>query len=46
MAALGGFFLVFRDLTGNPVPKAIAVVHGLLAVSGFVFLLIYAFSRA
>jgi len=43
LAALGGIFLIYRDLTGKAVPKSLAVVHGLLAVAGFVFLLLFAF---
>jgi glucan phosphoethanolaminetransferase (alkaline phosphatase superfamily) len=43
IAALGGFVLVFRDLTGKPIPKWLAVVHGLIAVGGFIMLLAFAF---
>lgn len=42
IAALGGFVMVFRDLTGRILPKWLAVVHGLVAVTGFLFLLIFA----
>ena len=42
IAALGGFVMVSRELTGKPVPKWLAVVHGLLAVSGFILLLVFA----
>lgn len=45
IAALGGVVLFVRDLTGKSLPAGLAVAHGLLAVSGFVFLLIYAFTR-
>lgn len=45
VAALGGFVLIARDLTGRTIPKWLAVMHGLLAVSGFVFLLIRVFGR-
>jgi len=45
IAALGGFVLITRDLMGKTVPRGLAVVHGLLAVAGFVFLLVYAFGR-
>ncbi|HRO41575.1 MAG TPA: hypothetical protein PL009_01980 [Flavipsychrobacter sp.] len=41
IAALGGFVLAARDLTGKRVPKWLAVVHGLIAVAGFIFLLVY-----
>ena len=42
LAALGGLYMVFRDLSGKPIPKFLAVGHGLLAVAGFIFLLIFA----
>jgi hypothetical protein len=45
LAALGGLYMLSRDLTGRPIPKFLAVGHGLLAVSGFVLLLIFAFNR-
>ncbi len=43
IAALGGFILFARDVTGKSLPKPLAIVHGLLAISAFVFLLVYAF---
>ncbi|MDO6391545.1 hypothetical protein Q4E40_15510 [Pontibacter sp. BT731] len=43
LAALGGLYMISRDLTGRPIPKALAVGHGLLAVGGFVLLLVFAF---
>jgi hypothetical protein len=43
IAALGGLVLFTRDITGKPLPKALAILHGLLAVSGFVVLLICVF---
>ena len=43
IAALGGLILVTRDLLRKPIPKWLAVTHGLVAITGFVFLLIYAF---
>ena len=42
-AALGGFYLFYTDVTKKPHPVAIAFVHALLAVSGFVMLLLFAF---
>jgi hypothetical protein len=45
IAALGGFILFTRDVMGKSLPKALAVIHGLLAVSGFIFLLVYAFTK-
>lgn len=43
MAAVGGVVLIYRDITGKKIPKWLAIAHGLLAVSGFIFLLIYTF---
>jgi hypothetical protein len=40
IAALGGFFMFFRDLKGKFSPIWLAIVHGLVAVAGFVFLLL------
>jgi hypothetical protein len=45
IAALGGFVLITRDLTGRSIPKWLAVGHGLIAAVGFIFLLVYAFAR-
>lgn len=44
IAATGGIILVVRDLSGKAIPKWLAVIHGLTAVTGFVFLLVFAFS--
>ncbi len=41
IAALGGFILVAKDLTGKEIPKWLAVVHGLTAVAGFILLLVF-----
>src|SRR5688572_27248079 len=30
LAALGGLFMVYRDLNNKPIPKLLAVGHGLL----------------
>lgn len=45
VAALGGFIMAARDLTGKKIPKWLAVAHGLIAVSGFVFLLLFTFGK-
>ena len=39
IAALGGFYMFFRDLKGKFSPTWLAVVHALLAVSAFIVLL-------
>ncbi|MGV3538668.1 MAG: hypothetical protein ACO1OQ_02595 [Rufibacter sp.] len=44
LAALGGFYMFARDLRGKYSSMAVAGMHALLAVAGFVFLLIFAFS--
>lgn len=42
-AALGGFFLLSFHMRDKPHPKALVVLHALLAVSGVVALLVAAF---
>jgi len=44
IVALVGFFLFARDLSKKPGPKAVAIIHGLVAVISFILLLIFAFS--
>lgn len=44
IAALGGIILVSKDFMGKPIPKWLAVVHGLIALTGFLYLLNYAFN--
>ena len=44
IAALGGFYMFFRDLQQKASPMFIAFVHALLAVSGFVALLLFVFA--
>lgn len=41
LAALGGFILVFRDLTGKSIPKWLALGHSVTAIIGFLFLLLF-----
>ncbi len=45
IAAIGGIVLVWKDITHQQVPKWLAIVHGLVAVSGFILLLIFAFNQ-
>lgn len=42
VAALGGFYMFFRDLQNKMSPYSVAFVHGLLAVAAFVSLLVFA----
>jgi drug/metabolite transporter superfamily protein YnfA len=44
LAALGGFYMFSRDMRGKSNPLGLAGAHALLAVAGFVLLLIFAFS--
>lgn len=44
VAALGGFYMFFRDLQQKMSPYSVAFVHALLAVAGFVSLLFFAFA--
>lgn len=43
IAAAGGLVVGYRDFTGKKIPKWLAVAHGLIAVTGFIFLLAFAF---
>ena len=43
MAAAGGVVMLYRDITGKGIPKWLAIVHGLLAIAGFAWLLYFAF---
>lgn len=42
IAAIGGFYMFFRDLKGKFSPTWLAVIHALLAVTGVGFLLFMA----
>jgi len=42
LAAIGGFVLNYRDITGKKVPKWLGIVHGLAAVTGFILLILFA----
>ena len=46
LAAIGGVFLLVKDLTGKgkPLRKWLATGHGLIAVAGFTVLLVNAFA--
>lgn len=41
VAAVGGLYLFEKDITHQKVPKKIAVIHALIALGGFVWLIIY-----
>lgn len=44
LAALGGFLMFGMDIFGKKVPKIFAIGHGLIAVTGFVLLVLFIFS--
>jgi 4-amino-4-deoxy-L-arabinose transferase-like glycosyltransferase len=43
LSAVVGFYMFFRDLSKKMSPLGLAVAHGLVAVSGFIALLVYVF---
>ena len=43
IAALGGFLLFGIDVATKKPPKWLGLIHGGVAVAGFVFLLVFAF---
>src|SRR5690606_1553691 len=44
LSALVGFYMFFRDLKHKMSPMSVAVAHALVAVCGFVALLLFAFA--
>lgn len=47
VAALGGAYLFLgKHLRGQPLPSAVVVVHGLVAVAGFLVLLAFLLTQA
>ena len=44
IAAVGGFYMFFNDLRKKMSPMAIAFIHAILAVAGFVTLLLFVFA--
>jgi len=42
IAALGGLILIYKDVIEKQVPKWLAITHGLTAVIGFAFLVLFA----
>lgn len=43
LAAMGGTMLIYRDMTGQNVPKWMAIGHGFTALAGYVFLVVFTF---
>jgi len=43
IAATGGIILVARDMMMKTIPKWLAIVHGLIAIAGFIWLLVFRF---
>lgn len=44
VAAVGGFYLFYTDITRKLAPNGVALIHALAAVAAFVALLLFAFS--
>jgi len=42
IVAIVGFILFARDLSKKPGPKAVALIHGIIAVISFIILIIFA----
>lgn len=40
VGALGGLFMAVRSITGQSIPAAVAILHGILGATGLVVLLI------
>ncbi|HET6245170.1 MAG: hypothetical protein H0V01_06460 [Bacteroidetes bacterium] len=45
IAAGGGIIMFIKDMTGKTIPKWLGIVHGLIAVTGFIYLIIFAFIK-
>ncbi len=45
IAALGGVAMLVRDLQHKPLPGWLAIGHAAVAVGGFIYLLVFTFSR-
>ncbi|GGI82399.1 hypothetical protein [Legionella impletisoli] len=43
LAALGGIMMLYKDLSGHSIPKAMAIGHGITAIIAFCLLLIFVF---
>ncbi|KTC65825.1 Uncharacterised protein (plasmid) [Legionella adelaidensis] len=44
IVAMGGFFLIYKDLTAQEIPKPVVLVHGSFAVLSFILLLYFIFN--
>jgi hypothetical protein len=44
VAAVAGFYMFFNDLAKKPSPMAVAFLHALVAVAGFLTLLFFVFT--
>ena len=45
IAATGGLVMLYKNITGEKIPKWLAVVHGFAAVIGFFLLLVFAYEK-
>ncbi|STX51296.1 Uncharacterised protein [Legionella busanensis] len=46
LAAIGGFYIVWRDIMLKPVPKFLVVGHGLIAIIAFICLILFQFTAS
>lgn len=44
LAAMGGLLLIYKDLSGKPIPKWLALGHGLTAIIAFLILAVFIFT--
>jgi peptidoglycan/LPS O-acetylase OafA/YrhL len=45
LAAMGGLMLAYRGVANKKIPKWLGVTHGMLALVGFAFLILFAFTN-
>lgn len=45
IAATGGLIVFYKDISGQPIPKWLAVTHGIVAIAGIVVLVVFAISK-
>ena len=41
LAAIGGFYMFGKDVYKLPIPKVVAVIHPMIALSGVILLIVY-----
>jgi hypothetical protein len=41
LAAMGGFYMFSYDMRKKPIPKAVALIHPVIAIAGFICLIVF-----